>query len=136
MNLAYSTVAEQIKTLVKPLNAQERLAIIKTIAAMDSPYETKTEAKIKPNTTPSHLRRQQLTEEQEKWYARPIEDRQHYGEEFVAVYNGQVVDHDVEQRTLYLRIRQQFGRKPVLIVKADWVEPPVFTIHSTHQEES
>jgi len=35
--------------------------------------------------------------------------------EYVAILNGEVVDHDPDVRTLHLRIRKQYGRLPVLI---------------------
>ncbi len=34
---------------------------------------------------------------------------------YVAIHNGAVVDHDTELRPLHLRIRQRFGRMPVLL---------------------
>ena len=44
------------------------------------------------------------------------------------------MDHDADQRTLYLRVRARFGRQPVLIVKADWNVMPDFTLHSPRLE--
>ena len=38
-----------------------------------------------------------------------------YMGQYVAIHNGQVVDHDEEARTLYLRIREQYGHIPILI---------------------
>jgi hypothetical protein len=35
--------------------------------------------------------------------------------EYVAIHDGVVVDHDIDVRTLHLRIRKQFGRIPVLL---------------------
>ncbi len=34
---------------------------------------------------------------------------------YVAIHNGEVVDNDTDVRALHLRIRQQFGRIPVLL---------------------
>ena len=38
-----------------------------------------------------------------------------YDGEYVAIHNGQIVDHDSDLRTLHLRIFEQFGHKPVLL---------------------
>jgi hypothetical protein len=48
-----------------------------------------------------------------------------YMNEYVAIHHGEVVDHDVDVRTLHLRIRKQFGRIPVLLrlVTEQKVEP-------------
>ena len=54
--------------------------------------------------------------------------------EYVAIHRGEVMDHDPDQRTLYLRVRARFGRQPVLIVKADWNVMPDFTLHSPRLE--
>jgi hypothetical protein len=44
------------------------------------------------------------------------------------------VDHDPDQRALYLRVRGQYERRPVLIIHADWDTMPDFTIHSPRLE--
>jgi uncharacterized protein YfaT (DUF1175 family) len=38
-----------------------------------------------------------------------------YLDGYVAIHNGEVVDHDPDVRTLHLRIRKRFGRIPVLL---------------------
>ena len=120
-------IKDKIRALITPLNAKERLVLIQTIAAMESADEA-------DDVTSSEERRQQLAAEQAAWYARPLEERQSYPGEFIAVHNQQVVDHDPDQRSLYLRVRERFGRSPVLIVHADWGEPPAYTIHSPHSQ--
>jgi 3-dehydroquinate synthase class II len=92
-------------------------------------------AEVAGETVPSPTQRHsQLAAEQAAWYARPPSERARYRAEFVAVYDGQVVDHDADRRTLYLRVRERFGHKPVLIVDADWTEPPIYTVHSPRLE--
>ena len=123
---SYVSVLQKIRSLIAPLNAAERMAVIQAIAAM--------EPGVARGDTSSAERRKQLAAEQASWYARPLAERQRYRGEFVAVTDGQVVDHDPDQRSLYLRVRQRFGHRPVLIVRADWTEPPVYTIHSPYRE--
>ena len=38
-----------------------------------------------------------------------------FSDEYVAVHNGQVIDHDKDLRTLHLRIFKRLGRMPVLL---------------------
>ena len=38
-----------------------------------------------------------------------------YRNEFVAFHRGELVDHDKDFQTLHSRIRQRFGRQPVLL---------------------
>jgi len=42
-----------------------------------------------------------------------------YPEEYVAVHNGQIIDHDNDLRTLHLRVFKTLGRVPVLLKKID-----------------
>jgi hypothetical protein len=121
-----ATILDQIRSLATPLNAKERLALIQTIADMPPAVES--------NVAPSAQRRSQLAAEQAAWYARPPGERARYRGEFVAVRDGQVVDHDPDQRTLYLRVRARFGHTPVLIIRADWGEAPVYTVYSPRLE--
>jgi hypothetical protein len=93
------------------------------------------DSEVFPSDSSTVERRSQLDTEQSAWFARQPSERQRYHGEFVAVHERQVVDHDPDQRTLYLRIRQRFGHRPVLIVHADWAEPPVYSIHSPHMEQ-
>ena len=121
-----ANVLDEIRSLVAPLSAEERLAVIRTIAIM--------EPGDKASAVSPGERHSQLAAEQASWYARPHNERQRYHGEFVAVRDGQVVDHDPDQRSLYLRVRARFGHAPMLIVHADWTEPPACTIHSPNTE--
>jgi hypothetical protein len=100
-------------------DSPERLALIQTIADMPA---------VESDVAPSTQRRSQLVAEQAAWYARPPGERARYRGKFVAVRDGQVVDDDPDQRTLYLRVRARFGHTPVLIIRADWDEAPVYTM--------
>ena len=103
-----------------------RRRVICAIASLETPE--------REATPRSDADRQAVDAEQEAWFARPPAERQRYAGEYVAVQDGQVVDHDLDQRALYLRVRAQFGRRRVLIIKADWNMSPVFTIHSPRLE--
>jgi hypothetical protein len=121
---ATAVIIDQIRRLVSPLGAEERLALIQAIADME-PGST-----VQNDAPPPTRRRDRLSAEQAAWYARSPDERAHYRGQFVAVRNGQVVDHDPDRRALYLRVRARFGHTPVLIIPAHWDETPVYTIHS------
>lgn len=121
-----NALIEQVRRLVRPLDSTDRLALIRAIASLDiSEHEVDTDT-----STDGEV----LDAEQEAWFAQPTAERQRYAGEYVAVHEGKVVDHDPDQRTLYLRVRSRYGNQPVLIVKADWEASPEFTIHSPQLE--
>jgi len=68
------------------------------------------------------LRRSQLDDatfwNEVRAYAKiPNTSRERYDGQYVAVYNGDIVDHDVEEATLAERFYRTFGYVPVLIHK-------------------
>lgn len=116
-------ILEKMRPLIAPLNAEERLALIQAIAEMT----TESEKTIDPGDTNRH---QQIAVEQAAWFKRPLTERQQFRGEFVALRDGAVIDHDHDQRTLYLRIKSNFGRAPIAILNANLESTPQFTIHS------
>jgi len=42
-----------------------------------------------------------------------------YPNEYIAMHNGDVVDHDLDLRSLNLRVRRRFGQTAILMQKAD-----------------
>lgn len=64
-------------------------------------------------------RRAKIHAEAEAWRALPDTVRRRYPGEFVAVHEGQVIDHDPDRVTLHLRVRGRLGDVPVLITPAD-----------------
>jgi hypothetical protein len=117
------SVLEKVRDLIAALSAEERLDLMRDIAAMETFDQPAQEQ-----------RHNHLAAEQAAWSARLPEERKPYLGEFVAVREGQVVDHDADQRALYLRARARFGHTLVLVIPAEWTEPPVYTIHSPHLE--
>jgi hypothetical protein len=120
----HETVIDQVRQLAAPLTSAERLALIQAIAALGS-----SDPPLAPPTSADGL-----SAEQEAWFARTTAERRQYAGQYVAVKGGRIVDHDPEQRALYLRIRKQFGAEPVLIVNADWDAPPTLDLRSPHLE--
>jgi hypothetical protein len=124
---AVSTIFTQIRTLVQPLSAEQRLQLIQDIASM-----TQDEAAVR--ATPSKA--EQLAVEEAHWYRLSVEMRARYANRYVGIKNTQVVDHDADQRALYLRVRQRFGSDLVAIVWADWEKAPGYEMRNLRLERS
>jgi hypothetical protein len=78
-------------------------------------------------------RQKRIEAETEAWYALPAEKRKEYEGRFVAVYNGEVVDNDIDRMVLYFRLRQRYGRQPILITEGGDYPIPVYRIRSPRQ---
>lgn len=61
------------------------------------------------------LDRRRISEESEIYHQRHAELRTRYLGQYIAMTDGQVVDNDFDFQTLYQRVRQRFGRTPVMI---------------------
>ena len=86
-----------------------------------------------PQLTPSTngaTRRAKIHLEAKAWRALPERERQQYQGQFVAVHQGQVIDHDTDRLHLYQRLRQRLGDTPVLITPADPSHPREFRLLS------
>lgn len=74
--------------------------------------------------------RQKIEEEQEWWVNRPLTERAKYEGEFIAIHNRKLVDHDKSEKKLYSRVREKYGKTPVLIMPAEG--PREIQIFSPH----
>lgn len=59
--------------------------------------------------------RQKLHRESQAFLAMHSELMEKYAGQAVAIHQGQVIDHDLDVRGLYLRMRSRYGDTPVLI---------------------
>jgi hypothetical protein len=123
-----TSILEEIRSLVVDLPLEERLQLIREIASIGLSGEQASPSLSQKNTTIQ--RKAQLLAEQNNWFARPAHERRLYAGQYVAIYQGEVVDSDVDQRQLYLRVRKRFGHQSVLLIHADLAQTPVYTIHS------
>jgi hypothetical protein len=53
-----------------------------------------------------------------------------YFGEYVAIHAGKLVDHDADFPILHKRVRQQYGRQPVLLRRVTQEDEPVWTFRS------
>ena len=75
-------------------------------------------------------RQKRIWAETERWYALPVETRKQYAGKFVAMYEDAIVDSDPNRAILYFRVRERFGRQPVLIIAGGDQPMPVYRIRS------
>ena len=125
-------IFEQVHKLIEPLAQADRLSLIRDILAVRPIQKTKqdtTEHKEKVIQARQE-RRQKLKEGQMAWYRHTDDERQQYSGQYVALYQGDVIDSDVDRQTLSRRVRQQFGRRPIPIIPAEQSELPIVTFHS------
>ena len=78
----------------------------------------------------AEYRQKRLMLESKAWYALPAAERLAYEGQFVAVLDGRIIDSDNEQMTLYLRVRDKYGKRPVLIIQGGDQPVPVYHIRS------
>lgn len=87
-----------------------------------------------PSQTVHQERRAKIHAEALAWQAMPEETRCAYGNAFVAVHDGKVIDHDPDRLTLYRRVRQKMGHVPVLITPANANHPREIRLLTPHFE--
>ena len=63
----------------------------------------------------TQVQREKIRSETEAFNAQHTKLQARYSGQYVAIHNGQVIDHDSDLRTLHLRVYEQLGRTPVLL---------------------
>jgi hypothetical protein len=63
--------------------------------------------------------RQKIEQEQEWWLSLPLRKRAKYEGQSVAIHNQKLIDHDKDEKALYKRIREKYGKTPVLVMPAE-----------------
>lgn len=116
---------DTIRPLVNGLTPSQRLELIRWIV------ENPTEAE---ETSPDDAWEAHISAEAAAWYARPAADRTPYAGQYVAVLEGEVIDHDEDQSALAERIRARYPETPVLITRAEARAPREFHIRSPRLE--
>ena len=73
------------------------------------------------------LERQKISEEAALFREHYPELKAQYLGEYIAMHQGRVVDHDSDEDALWQRVRQRYGRTPVLILKVEDKPERTFT---------
>jgi Family of unknown function (DUF5678) len=75
-------------------------------------------------------REQQIKEETNRFQEKHAELLNQYRGEFIAMQNGNVLDHGIDLRDLYLRVKRQYKNAPVLITQVTENPKPVYNMRS------
>ena len=128
----YAALRQKARQLNRPVKETAQTALVTFLNV--SNRQTRGDA---PNaaSSPSVSRRAKIHAEAEAWRALPPTERNKYGDEFVAVHNGRVIDHDPDRLTLYRRMRAQLGNTPALITPAGAPSPREFLLLSPRLDE-
>ena len=80
------------------------------------------------------LDRRKISKESNIYRQRHAELQAQYLGQYIAMRNGQVVDHDADFQALHQRIRQRFGRTPVMITLVEDVAERPLVRHGFRME--
>jgi Arc/MetJ family transcription regulator len=80
------------------------------------------------------LDRRKISEESQAYQERHAELKAQYLGQYIAMHGGQVVDHDLDVTVLRQRVRQCFGRKPVMVTLVEEVAERPFIRRGFQQQ--
>jgi hypothetical protein len=75
-----------------------------------------------------------IVQEEEYFQTQHTQLLQAYGEQYIAMHDGQVIDSDLDELTLYLRVRQQYPLIGILIKKVTTDLEEIWTVRSPRLE--
>ena len=81
------------------------------------------------------IEREKIKAEAEAFRSMHTELAEKYLSQYVAIHNGKVVDHDEDFQSLHSRIRQRFGRQPVLLRRVEAEPERVLVFRSPRYRE-
>jgi len=82
------------------------------------------------------MEREKIKAEAEAFHSMHAELAEKYQGQYVAIQDGKVVDYDEDFQALHRRIRQRFGRQPVLLRLVETEPERVLTFRSPRLERS
>ncbi len=121
------TVFKQIEPLISQLTDSERLELIQSIAKTRPTLATgMLQSESVDDESVDDLFTTQMLREQKAWYTLSVAERQHFHGEHVAVYQGNVIDHDADRLTLLPRI---YKSMPIPILSSEQDSIPEYVVH-------
>jgi hypothetical protein len=81
---------------------------------------------------PQQTQEAQFAKEMQAFWAMQTALLQRYDGQYVAIYQGKVVDSDLEKVALALRVYRKYGYVPIYIHHVSRHEPPTRYIRSLH----
>jgi len=135
----YSTSGGTAKIGLASLTARELRALIRevvaeTLAELNIQSHPETEAQTTPLEYPAHPNRAAMKKEIAVYKALHPELVQKYLGQYVAIYQGKLVDHDADPVTLHQRVIQKYSGKVVLSRKVQKDAEPVLYMRSPRLE--
>lgn len=122
-----------ILNLMMPIALQEPKLISEIMEIAEHEGQSATDFVVEAVQSYIALYRQKrIQAETEAWYHLPESVRQQYAGQYVAVHAGQVVDSDPERLALYHRLKERFGREPVLMIEGGVQAMPAYRSTSAH----
>jgi len=82
------------------------------------------------------LDRRKISQESTIYRQQHAELKAQYPGQYIAMRDGQVVDHDTDFQTLRQRVRQRFGRTPVMITLVEDVAERPLVRHGFRMEST
>jgi hypothetical protein len=82
------------------------------------------------------IEREKIKAEAEAFRSMHAELTEKYPGQHVAIHAGKVIDHDEDFQALHSRIRQRFGRQPILIRRVEAEPERVLVFRSPRLERS
>ncbi len=82
------------------------------------------------------LERKKISKETSIYHKRHEELKNQYLGQYIAMHNGQVVDHDQDFQIVRQRVRKRFGRTSIMITKVEEIAEKPLTRHGFCFEES
>lgn len=73
------------------------------------------------------LDRRKISEESQLFHQQHTELKARYLGQYIAMHEGEVVDHDADFQALRQRVRQRFGPTPVMMMLVEETAEPVLT---------
>lgn len=126
----YTTLRKAAKQSNQPLADMVEIALQAFLQPPNSEPDTGNGSTI----TATDWRRAKIHAEAQAWRSLPVAVRGDYGDDFVAIHDRQVVDHDNDRLTLFRRLRARFGDVPILITPANAAPPREFHLISPRVE--
>jgi hypothetical protein len=81
---------------------------------------------------PQQTQEAQFAKEKQAFWAMQTALLQHYEGQYVAIYQGQVVDSDLDKVALALRVYHKYGYVPIYVHHVSRHQPRTRYIHSPH----
>lgn len=84
----------------------------------------------------AQLRQEKIRAETIAFDAQQADLSRQYARQYVAMHQGEVIDHDPDLRTLHLRVFARLGHTPVLLKQVQPTAPSELTFRSPRFERS